>query len=128
MFVVEDLEGEERRDRPSACHVEVIDAEDDTGQLPPFLQPAPPASEEKVVPTRGSRDVSGEDVQRAQGVLVLGLHVVYLVGQLVRDRLSQQRGQQEVLHRVQGGRLVQTAFIVILFLEDVFSAMHRRNR
>ena len=63
MFVVEDLEGEEHRDRPAARHVEVIDSEDDTGQLPPFLQPAPPASEEKVTPIRSSRDITGEDVQ-----------------------------------------------------------------
>ena len=79
MFIIEDLEGKESLDRPSARHVEVIDADDNTGQLPPFLQPAPPASEKKIAPIRGGRDVSGKDIQVAQCVLILRSHVVYLL-------------------------------------------------
>ena len=65
----------------------------------------------------------GNTSRGPQSVVVLGPHVVHLVGQLVGDPLAEERGQEEILHRVEGRRLVEAAFVVVLFSEDVLSAV-----
>ena len=44
-----------------------------------------------------------------------------LISQLIGYGLAQERREKEVLHGIKSIRPVETTFIVVLFLEDVFS-------
>ena len=82
-FIVQNLEGEECGDEPSACNIEVVSPDEDAGQLSSFFQPAPPASEEEIPPISSGHCVDGEDVQGAQDMFILWQQIVPLMSQFV---------------------------------------------
>ena len=51
-----------------------------------------------------------------------------LMGQLVRDGFPKQRRQEEVLHGVKGGGLVDSTLVVVLVSEDIVCSAWRWNR
>ena len=61
-------------------------------------------------------------------MLVLGSQVVDLMGQLVDYSFAEQRSQEEILHHVECGRLVEATLVIVPLAKDIFGPTRRRHR
>ena len=119
MLLVENPQREHRGKQPASHHVQVVQPDADADQFTPLFQPTPPVTEEEIWPVSRCSDGVREEIQRPQDMLVFQPEIVDLLSELVNHGFTQEGSQEEVLHRVERGRLLKAAFVVVPVSENV---------